>query len=147
MSFLHYTIFPVVKLGLFIRALLLDRILALEKLRVRLAYILFLIDLNMLLEEHTNILVLYISFNFDDILTCIIFTCVSFYVSFSVRVDGGTGNNHLHTVFRLLQSSSVVIWIGLIHSTTEEIDKGTTQDTTSGGEGVGSDGWGEGVVR
>ena len=43
LSCVHYTIFPVVKLDLFIRALLLDRILALEKpnLRVRLAYILF----------------------------------------------------------------------------------------------------------
>ena len=37
----HYTIFSVVKLDLFIQALLLDLILALEKLRVRLAYILF----------------------------------------------------------------------------------------------------------
>ena len=42
LSCVHYTIFSVVKLDLFIRALLLDRILALEKLRVRLAYILFL---------------------------------------------------------------------------------------------------------
>ena len=41
LSCVHYTIFSVAKLGLFIRALLLDRILALEKLRVRLAYILF----------------------------------------------------------------------------------------------------------
>ena len=40
LSCVHYTIFSVVKLNLFIRALLLDRILALEKLRVRLAYIL-----------------------------------------------------------------------------------------------------------
>ena len=31
LSFVHYTIFSVVKLDLFIRALLLDRILALEK--------------------------------------------------------------------------------------------------------------------
>ena len=44
LSCVHYTIFSVVKLDLFIRALLLDRILALEKTtrtpRVRLAYIL-----------------------------------------------------------------------------------------------------------
>ena len=40
LSCVHYTIFSVVKLDLFIRALLLDRILALEKLQVRLAYIL-----------------------------------------------------------------------------------------------------------
>ena len=39
LSCVHYTIFSVVKLDLFTRALLLDRILALEKLRVRLAYI------------------------------------------------------------------------------------------------------------
>ena len=45
LSCVHYTIFLVVKLDLFIRALLLDRILDLEKkLRVRLAYILFTID-------------------------------------------------------------------------------------------------------
>ena len=43
LSCVHYTIFRVVKLNLFIRALLLDRILALKKkLRVRLAYILFM---------------------------------------------------------------------------------------------------------
>ena len=40
LSCVHYTIFSVVKLDLFIRALLLDRILALEKQRVRLVYIL-----------------------------------------------------------------------------------------------------------
>ena len=45
LSCVHYTIFSVVKLDLFIRALLLDRILALEKLRVRLAYILFLYEI------------------------------------------------------------------------------------------------------
>ena len=43
----HYTIFSVVKLDLFIRALLLDRILALEKLRVRLASILFYLETNL----------------------------------------------------------------------------------------------------
>ena len=39
----HYTIFSVVKLDLFVRALLLDRFPAMEKLRVRLMYILFFI--------------------------------------------------------------------------------------------------------
>ena len=42
LSYVHYTFFPVVKLGLFIRALLLGRILALKKIRTRLAYILLL---------------------------------------------------------------------------------------------------------
>ena len=46
LSCVHYTIFSVIKLDLFIRALLLDRILSLEKLRVRLAYILFTIQLS-----------------------------------------------------------------------------------------------------
>ena len=36
----HYAIFPVVKSDLFVRELLLDRILVTEKIRVRLAYIL-----------------------------------------------------------------------------------------------------------
>ena len=40
LSCVYYTKVSVVKLDLFIRALLLDRINALEKLRVRLAYIL-----------------------------------------------------------------------------------------------------------
>ena len=39
-----YTIFPVIKLDLFIQALLLDYIVTLEKIRVRLAYILFLYE-------------------------------------------------------------------------------------------------------
>ena len=47
LSCVHYTIFSVVKLDLFIRALLLDRILVLEKLRVRLAYILLNIGLQL----------------------------------------------------------------------------------------------------
>ena len=41
LSCIHYTIFSVVKLHLFIRALTRDHILALEKLRVLLSYILF----------------------------------------------------------------------------------------------------------
>ena len=41
LSCVHYMIFSAVKLDLFIQTLLLDRILALEKLRVRLVYILF----------------------------------------------------------------------------------------------------------
>ena len=41
LSCVHYTIFSVVKLDVFKQALLLDRILALGKPRVRLAYILF----------------------------------------------------------------------------------------------------------
>ena len=46
LSCVHYTIFSVVKLDLFIRALTRDHILALEKkLRVRLAYILFVLQL------------------------------------------------------------------------------------------------------
>ena len=42
LSFALYTIFPVIKLDLIMKALLLDYILALEKIRVRLACILFL---------------------------------------------------------------------------------------------------------
>ena len=41
LSCVHYTIFLVVQLDVFIQALLLDRIRALEKLRVRLTYMLF----------------------------------------------------------------------------------------------------------
>ena len=40
LSCVHYTIVSEVELDLFIRALLMDRILALEKIRVCLAYIL-----------------------------------------------------------------------------------------------------------
>ena len=46
LSCIHYTIFSVVKLDLFIRALLLDHILVRKKIRVRLAYILFQGDIN-----------------------------------------------------------------------------------------------------
>ena len=45
LSCVHYTIFSVVKLDVYIRALLLDHILARKKLLVRLAYILLVYDL------------------------------------------------------------------------------------------------------
>ena len=51
LSCVHYTIFSVVKLDLFVRAL--DWILALEKIRVRMAYILFVI-----VTIHYNIYIL-----------------------------------------------------------------------------------------
>ena len=54
LSCVHYTIFSVVKLDLFIRALLLDRILALEKVRIRFAYILLVITMTILKVRMAN---------------------------------------------------------------------------------------------
>ena len=65
LSCVHYTIFSVVKLDLFIRALLLDRILTLKKLRVCHAYIL-LVYLNTM---NQSIAIIESMFNFGKFCT------------------------------------------------------------------------------